>query len=185
MLFPQEKHYTAEDYFNPPENAHIELINGQFYNMAVPSLLHQAILRELSFAISSYFKKEKGNCQFYPSPFAVQLSKENDTIVEPDISVICEPTKLTKYGCIGAPDWIIEIASPSNPKHDFVTKFALYTEAGVREYWIIDQMHKRINVYNFEESTFIINVYTFDDTVKVEIYDDFYINFADFDLEMV
>lgn len=79
----------------------------------------------------------------YPAPFAVKLNKNNQTIAEPDISVICDQNKLTDRGCTGAPDWIIEIVSPSNASHDYIRKLNLYADAGVREYWIVDPARER------------------------------------------
>ena len=105
---------------------------------------------------------------------------DNKTVVEPDISIICDTAKLTEKGCNGAPDWIIEIVSPSNPSHDYITKLSLYHEAGVREYWIVDPKSKYIHVYNMETGN--LDVYSFNDTVKTCIYDDLFIDFSNIDL---
>ncbi len=87
---------------------------------------------ELSGTIRDYIKAKGGSCHVYPAPFAVKLKEDENTIVEPDISVICDPGKLTDRGCSGAPDWIIEIISPQNPSHDYIKKLNLYENAGVR-----------------------------------------------------
>ena len=79
-----------------------------------------------------YIKSKGGSCRVYPAPFAVKLFEDRDTVVEPDISVICDRDKLTDKGCSGAPDWIIEIISPSNPGHDYIRKLNLYADAGAR-----------------------------------------------------
>lgn len=97
--------------------------------------------------------------------------------VEPDISVICDPNKLTDKGCFGAPDWIIEIVSPGSRWMDYFTKLFKYRTAGVREYWIVDPEKDRILVYNFESEN--TEDYTFTDSVKAGIYDDLFINFSD------
>lgn len=130
--------YTEDDYYRLPENVRAELIDGQFYSMSAPSRIHQTLLIELCTIINNYLKSKKGSCRVYPAPFAVKLFSDNKTVVEPDISVICSPSKLTDRGCTGAPDWIIEITSPSNPEHDYIEKLNLYKHAGVREYWIVD-----------------------------------------------
>lgn len=180
MSLPQIKTYTEEDYYNLPEDVRAELINGQFYDMSAPSRIHQEILMELSATIRNYIKSKGGSCRVYPAPFAVNLLNDKKNIVEPDISVICDTDKLTDKGCSGAPDWIIEIVSPSNPSHDYITKLGLYHDAGVREYWIVDPQSKYIHVYNMETGN--LDVYSFNDTVKAGIYEDLLIDFSSIDL---
>ena len=180
MSTSQFKSYTEEDYYNLPENVRAELINGQFYDMPFPNRMHQEILGELIFVISNYIKSQNGSYHVYPARFAVKLFNDDKTIVEPDISIICDAAKLTEKGCSGAPDWIIEIVSPSNPSHDYITKLSLYHDAGVREYWIVDPQNKYIHVYNMETGN--LDVYTFNDTVKSGIYDDLFIDFSSLDL---
>lgn len=184
MALPQEKSYTEEDYYNLPEDIRAELIDGQFYNMASPSRVHQELLIELSAAIFNYIKTKGGSCRVYPAPFAIKLFNDRTNIVEPDISVICDRNKLTDKGCSGAPDWIIEIVSPSNPSHDYITKLSLYHDAGVREYWIVDPQNKKIYVYNMEGETFILNAYSFHDTVKARIFEDLSIDFSSLDFDV-
>ena len=105
------------------------------------------------------------------------LNKDNKTYVEPDISVICDKSKLTEQGCVGAPDWIIEIVSPSSKQMDYLTKLLKYRSSGVREYWIVDPLKNHIIVHNFEADT--MEDYTFSDSVKTSIYEDLAINFAE------
>lgn len=122
------KFYTEKDYYSLPEDVRAELIFGQLiYNLAAPSREHQTILMELAATIREYVKKKNGDCRVYPAPFAVKLKKNQQTIVEPDISVICDPRKLTSRGCTGAPDWIIEIVSPSTSTNDYIRKLDLYS----------------------------------------------------------
>lgn len=179
MELAQPKRYTEEDYYNLPEEIRAELIDGQFYYMAAPSRIHQKILMELSGTIRNYIKSGKGSCEVYPAPFAVKLFQDKTTIVEPDISVICEIHKLTDQGCTGAPDWIIEIISPGTSSHDYIRKLNLYANAGVREYWIINPKNGTVLVYFFEETSFEVMQYTFKDKIKVNIYDDLWIDFAE------
>ncbi len=175
--------YTEEDYYNLPENVRAELIDGQLYYMSAPSRIHQEILMFLSKIIANYIDSKKGPCKVYPAPFAVKLFSEDDrNVVEPDVSVICDPNNLTDRGCTGAPDWIVEIVSPSNSSHDYVRKLNLYMDAGVREYWIVDPIKKTVFVYHLEETKFEAAAYTFQDKIKVNIYDDLWIDFTELEL---
>ena len=117
--------YTSEDYWNLPEGTRAELIDGKFYDMAPPSRIHQEISYQLSRVIGNYIAEKGGNCKVYPAPFAVNLDADDKDWVEPDISVICDPNKLTNRGCSGAPDLIIEIASPASSKMDYIKKNVL------------------------------------------------------------
>ena len=170
--------YTEEDYYNLPENVRAELIDGQIYYMAAPSRIHQRILGFLFNTIFNYLQAKDGPCEVYPAPFAVKLFSEDDkNVVEPDISVICNPNKLTDRGCTGAPDWIVEIVSPSNSSHDYIRKLNLYADAGVREYWIVNPKDQSVWVYFLEQDNFKATAYTFKDKIKVNIYDDLLIDF--------
>ncbi len=173
----QEKHYTLDDIYNLPEGTRAELINGRIYYMAPPNRRHQTIARELFFSVNSYIKSKGGSCESFFAPFAVFLNKDGTNYVEPDISVVCDPGRLNDKGCIGAPDWIIEIVSPGSRRMDYFTKLFKYHTAGVREYWIVDPEKDRILVYNFESED--TGDYTFSDSVKAGIYDDLYIDFSD------
>lgn len=159
--------YTAEDYYALPEEEKIELIDGFLYDMSPsPLRIHQEISGELFAEIHSYIKKNNGSCKVYSAPFDVQLS--DDTVVVPDISVICDKNKLTKKGCTGAPDWIIEIVS-DNAVNDYVRKLNLYQIYGVKEYWIVDPKTKKVQVYIFGDD-FSTTIYNFTDTIPVNIY---------------
>lgn len=182
MAIPQMKLYTEADYYSFPEDVRAELIDGQIYYQAAPSRVHQEILMEISGAIRDYIKTKGGPCKIYPAPFAVKLSEDRETIVEPDISVICNRDKLTDKGCTGAPDWIIEIISPSNSSHDYIRKLNLYADSGVREYWIVNPINKSIYVYHLLETKFETTAYTFQDKIKVNIYDDLWIDFQEINL---
>lgn len=183
MPLTKEKMYTENEYYHLPEDVRAELIDGYLvYNQAAPSRMHQTLLMELAGTIREYIKAKQGDCKVYPAPFAVKLRADRHTIVEPDISVICDRTKLTDRGCTGSPDWIIEIVSPGNSSYDYITKLNLYADAGVREYWIVDPSKESIMVYFLEKTDFKIDTYTFQDTIKVNIYDDFFIDFTTLDL---
>lgn len=172
----QEKVYTIDDIYALPDGERAELIDGQIYMMAPPSRKHQTIARELFSSINSYIKSKGGSCESFFAPFAVFLNKDDTNYVEPDISIICDKSKLTDKGCSGAPDWIIEIVSPGSRRMDYFTKLFKYRTSGVREYWIVDPDKKRITVYDFEAED--IKDYTFSESVRANIYDDLYIDFS-------
>lgn len=176
MPLPKERLYTTEDIYNLPEGTRAELIDGQIYYMAPPSRRHQEIAGELYTSINNYIKSKNGSCKPYIAPFAVFLNEDDTNYVEPDISVICDRSKLTDKGCAGAPDWIIEIVSPGSRRMDYMTKLFKYRSAGVLEYWIVDPEKNRVSVYNFEADT--MEEYSFSDSIKAGIYPDFSIDFS-------
>lgn len=176
MALPQVSKYTVEDIYNLPEETRTERLNGQIYYKATPSRTHQKILNYLNTEINLFIRSKGCACEVYSTPFAVFLNENNAEYVEPDISVICSPNMLTDKGCIGAPDWIIEIVSLDSKRMDYYFKLFKYHDNGVREYWIVDADKNRITVYNFQSEDII--EYTFQDNVKVNIYDDFTIDFS-------
>lgn len=180
MPLPQEQIYTTDDIYALPDGERAELIDGHIYYMAPPSRKHQLIAGDLYTIINTYIKSKGGSCEPYIAPFAVFLNGDSKNYVEPDISVICDKSKLTDKGCTGAPDWIIEIVSPSSRRMDYYTKLFKYRTAGVREYWIVDPEKNRVTVYDLEHED--MNEYTFNDIVKVCIYSDLSINFRDLNI---
>lgn len=145
MPLPKRK-MTAQDYWNLPSGERAELIDGELWDLAAPSRAHQFIQGQLVSRIDSYIKQHNGSCQVYPAPFAVNLFADDSSFLEPDVSVICDHSKLSDRGCEGAPDLVIEIVSPSSRAMDYRTKLNLYTEAGVREYLIVDPSMERTTV---------------------------------------
>jgi len=178
MSLPQERTYTIEDIYNLPEGTRAELIDGQIYMMAPPKRIHQRISGWLHATIYNHINSHDGNCEVYSAPFAVFLYGDDTTYVEPDISVICDKDKLNDDGCKGAPDWIIEIISPSTASYDYIRKLNLYQLAGVREYWIVNPQSQTVYVYYFEKESFKTSSYAFQDKIKVNIYDDLVIDFS-------
>ncbi len=156
---PQEKKYTYADLLEWPEDARYELIDGEPRLLSAPSRVHQ----EISIAIASQlylFLKDK-KCRAYSAPFDVRLFQQEedapydvDTVVQPDIAVICDPEKLNDLGCRGAPDLIVEILSPATRRYDRLIKFNLYQRAGVREYWIVDPEARVVSVHTLEEGQY-------------------------------
>ena len=178
MQVPQEHIYTSEDYWNLPEGQRAELIDGKLYAMAPPNRTHQEILGELHTAINNYIKSKNGTCKVYPAPFAVNLNADDKIWVEPDISVICDKDKLSDRGCKGAPDWIIEIVSPSSTRMDYSVKLFKYRTAGVREYWIVNPMKKAVQTYVFEGEE-DSNLFSFDEEITVYIFNGLTIKISD------
>lgn len=177
-LQPQLETVTLEQYETLPENRRAEVFDGVIYDMASPSQIHQTLSMELSNTLYNYLKSKKGSCLVFSAPFDVKLSDNPLTIVQPDIMIICDKNKLDGKRCNGAPDFIIEIVSPANPSDDYIRKLYYYKNARVREYWIVDPRRKTVTVNYFEDD--IVSVqYPFDSIVKVNIYDDLYINFAE------
>lgn len=167
----KEATYTIEDIYALSEGERAELIDGQIYDMAPPNTRHQMLVMDLSYQIKSYIDGNNEECKVIPSPFAVFLNENETNYVEPDISVICDPSKLDEKGCHGAPDWIIEIVSPGSKRMDYFIKLFKYRTAGVKEYWIVDPDKNRITVYNFVHDT--MEEYLFDEEVPAGIYEGF------------
>ena len=167
----KEKVYTINDIYALPDGERAELIDGQIYYMAPPSWNHQRISRKLHQTIANYIDRNNGKCEALAAPFAVFLNEDDVNYVEPDISVICDLSKLDDKGCHGAPDWIIEIVSPSSKPRDYMTKLFKYRTAGVREYWIVDPDKQIVMVYGFEKDT--VEQYNWGEDVPVGIYEGF------------
>ncbi|MCI8297684.1 MAG: Uma2 family endonuclease [Lachnospiraceae bacterium] len=177
MPLPQKQTYTIDYIYSLPEGQRAELIDGQVYDMAPPRRIHQELVGQFTKVIGQYIDVHNGSCKIYPSPFAVFLNADGKNYVEPDISVICDRDKLDEYGCHGAPDWVIEVVSPSTQKMDYGIKLFKYRTANVREYWIVNPMTCVVNVFDFEhdEKT---QQYRFQDDIPVCIYPDLTINVA-------
>ncbi len=171
MDLAQDNTYTIEDIYALPDGQRAELIDGRMYMMAPPRRIHQELVGQFTKAIGQYIDAHGGLCKVYPAPFAVFLNADERNYVEPDISVVCDRDKLDEYGCNGAPDWIIEIASPSDSHRDYGIKLFKYRTAGVREYWIVNPMTRTVTVYDFEDESGT-DQYTFDDEISVRIYED-------------
>lgn len=169
---------TLEQYEALPENKRVEVFEGVIYNMASPSEIHQTISTELTTILNTYIKSKKGSCKVFHAPFDVKLNDAPLTIVQPDLMIVCDKNKLDGKRCNGAPDFIIEIVSPSNPSDDYIRKAYYYKNAGVHEYWIVDPRRKTVTV-NYFEGNIISVQYPFDSIIKVNIYDDLLINFSE------
>ncbi len=175
--------YSYADYLTWKFEEMVELINGKIYrNMSpAPGRRHQRIAMNLTYPLVNYFARNP--CQFYAAPFDVRLldrqkstrqNKDIYTVVQPDLCVICDRSKLDDKGCIGAPDWIIEIVSPATRQKDQRTKLALYEENGVLEYWIVFPEINCIAVYDLGENDRyqLRNLYNEWDIIQVGLFPD-------------
>ncbi len=173
-----KKTYTVADIEALPPGERAELIDGEMFVMEAPSITHQRILGELYVQIHAYIKNNKGSCEVFISP-AVYVKDDIHNYVEPDITVVCKEDRLDEKGCHGAPDWVIEIASPSNKYMDYGRKLMLYQSAGLREYWIVDPAKKIVTIYDFARDNGP-DIRPFTEPVKAGIYEDLYLDLTSF-----
>ncbi len=178
-----EEIYTYSDYASWPDEERWEIIEGVAYDMAPGAFEeHQRVSSDLHIEIGSYLKGKK--CRIYAAPFDVILPEKGETadnatnVVQPDIFVVCDRKKITRKGCVGAPDLVIEILSKSTASKDTKKKRKLYERFGVKEYWIVDPLHEIIWIYRLEEGNKYGNseVYIKEDKLKVGIFDDLVID---------
>ena len=176
---PSEKPYTIADIEALPEDQRAELIDGGLYMLSAPLRIHQRIAGQLFTAINNQINDTGKPCEAYIAPFAVYIGGEDDqsNYVEPDLSIICDRNKLTDKGCVGAPDWIIEIVSPSSIVTDYIVKLHLYQRTGVREYWIVNPDKQTIRTYDLENND--TNDYSFSDSIPVRLCEGFLICIED------
>lgn len=180
--------YTYADYLSWPEEERIEIIEGIPYSQAAPSRVHQEILSELHRQIANFLVGK--DCKVYPAPFHVVLDldeemedeKDQKNVFEPDITIICDQSKLDDHSCKGSPDLIIEIISPSTARRDKIEKFNKYEQAKVREYWIVEPQEKMVSAFTLQQNQRYgrPDLYTDEELIKVSIFEDLTI-----DLRMV
>ena len=163
----QEDYYTYEDWLAIDDGNRYELIDGTLYMMSSPSDRHQLVSGEIFRQLANFLLGK--SCRVFPAPFDVRLFNEEDTVVMPDIIVVCDPSKTSKSGCKGAPDLAIEILSPSTTRRDNYTKFKKYLRAGVKEYWIVDAEDKTVMAYRLIEDKYAASAYTDPDMAPVQI----------------
>ena len=172
VLENMQGRYTVEDYYLLPDDKRMELIDGVLYDMNAPTTLHQVIQFHLSYELQSFIRKNKGNCLLVPAPFDVWLDRDDYTMLQPDISIICKRDNFTEQRGEGAPDMVVEILSPSTRKKDMTLKLSKYTGAGVREYWIVDPKKERVITYRNLQEEAEVSIYSFEDQIPVGIWDD-------------
>lgn len=174
---PKEQKYTLADLLTWDDDTRYELYDGKPVALAAPSNAHQLISADLIRQFTSYLLGKR--CKLYHAPFDVQLfAKKGDTpetistVVQPDISIVCDPEKTSGHGCKGAPDMVIEVLSPSTGRYDRLKKFNLYWQAGVREYWIVDPTDRMVSVHTLKDGAYHTTVYDEDASVRVGIFND-------------
>ncbi|GHU51465.1 hypothetical protein FACS1894200_11670 [Spirochaetia bacterium] len=163
--------YTYADYLEWDEGYRAELINGEVFEMGAPTSTHQRISMRLSIKIGTYLEGKR--CEVFAAPYSVRLFPEpelgDNTVLEPDLVVICDTSKIDEHGCNGAPDLVIEILSPSNGKKELRFRRNLFLQAGMQEYWLIDPVKKTVKVYLLENGRYDTKTYSGADSVPVSI----------------
>ena len=161
--------YTISDIEQLPENISIELIEGIIYDMSVPTLKHQMIVNYITHSFNEFIHAKNGTCIALSGPTGVWFENDDTDLLIPDMLVVCDRSKLKAKGIVGAPDFVLEVMSPSTRHRDLVEKFKIYAEKGVREYWIIDPTNRKLIVHHFEK-TDIPEIYGFNNNACVGIY---------------
>lgn len=168
-VYDRQGNYSIDDFYALSEEQRGELIDGVIYDMGSPSVTHQMIAQEIFARLREYVRKNEGPCMPFMAPLDVQLNCDNRTIVEPDVMIVCDKSKITSKRIFGAPDFIIEILSKSTRRKDLTLKLYKYADAGVREYWIIDPDSLLIVVYDLEHDACPV-LYNFSSQVPVKIW---------------
>ena len=169
---PSEKkqgEYTLDDYYALPDERRVELIDGVIYDMSAPAIIHQKILGELFILFRECMDRHEGNCEVYLSPCDVRLDRDNRTMVQPDLLVVCEEYDIGAKAFDGAPDLTLEILSPSTRSKDMLLKLYKYANAGVREYWIVDPDQQTVLVYDLGHENYYPEKYSFEDRIPILI----------------
>ncbi len=167
------KHYTYADYLNWESDHRCEIIDGDVFAMNSPGSGHQRIVRELSTQLAVYFANKK--CEVFCAPLDVifrgnaKSDSEARTVVQPDIMVVCDPSKIEEHGVIGAPDLIVEVTSPSTASYDNIKKRALYEREGVQEFWIVSPGERLVRVYKLGDAGRFNIEEVFDDEGKIQV----------------
>ena len=165
----QPGEFTVDDYYNLPDDQRVELIDGVFYDMAAPTVEHQLLTGSVHAQLLSFIRRKKGKCIPLVSPVDVKLDADNKTMVQPDVVVVCDRERVTDRVVLGGPDFVLEVVSPSSVMKDYIKKAAKYEAAGVREYWIIDPISRRVLTYDFEEGS-VPGVYPLSGKIGVAIF---------------
>ncbi|MDD2971091.1 MAG: Uma2 family endonuclease [Lachnospiraceae bacterium] len=167
----QKELHTLEDYYALPEEMRVELIDGVFFEMTAPRTSHQTITMEVCMALSIFITSKNGECVPFAAPTDVQLDCDEYTMIQPDVLVVCDRSKITGPCIVGAPDFIVEVLSKSTRKKDMTLKLTKYVNAGVREYWMIDLEKERILVYDLKNEDSLLTIYGLEDQIPVRIFE--------------
>ena len=163
--------FTLEDYYTLPDDRRVELIDGVIYDMSAPSFVHQHILGTFFVEVQNFISAKRGKCLPMMAPVDVRLSGDDKTMVQPDMLILCDKSKIQRWGVLGAPDFCLEITSDSTGRKDYIKKLHKYIDAGVREYWIIDPK-RRVLVYYHWKDDYLPHMCSLQGKVGLAIYDD-------------
>ena len=172
---------TIEDIYALPDGTRAELIDGKLYYIPTPTRTHQKITGEMYLAAAAYIKAFHKECEVYIAPFGVYLNGDDSLYVEPDLSIIRDTSRLSERGCMGAPDWIIEVVSPPSRKTDYAVKLNKYRQSGVREYWIVDPSLRTVLTYVFDDDKNVedADLYPFEAEIESSLFEGLLIRPAD------
>ena len=180
--YPRQGSYTIDDYLALPDDQRVELIDGVIYDISAPTTPHQLIGGEIYALLREFLLRKKGSCVPFIAPVDVQLDKDNKTMVQPDVCVVCDRSKINRARIFGAPDFVVEVFSPSTKMKDMVVKLAKFYEAGVREAWFIDPDRRQIAAYHDMQHEPVPEMYSFQDEVPVGIWNrECKVDFAEID----
>ena len=169
-LTKRQGEYTIADCDNLPEDVRTELIDGVIYYMSAPTIAHQSIGGYVYTQLFNHIRSKRGQCLPMIAPVDVELDRDNKTRVQPDVLIVCDRSKIINRCVYGAPDFILEVLSPSTKKKDMSIKLYKYLDAGVKEYWMIDPDKKKLMVYDFREGEQMFpSIYGFDQTVSISV----------------
>lgn len=172
---------TIEDIYALPDGTRAELIDGRLYYIPTPTRTHQKITGEMYLAAAAYIKAHHKECEVYIAPFGVYLNGDDSLYVEPDLSIIRDTSRLSERGCMGAPDWIIEVVSAPSRKTDYAVKLNKYRQSGVREYWIVDPSLRTVLTYVFDDDRNVedADLYPFEAEIESSLFEGLLIRPAD------
>ena len=173
------KRYTYADYLQWDDDTRWELIDGVPYMMSAPNRRHQELLGNLHLLFGTFLKGK--SCKVYLAPFDVRLNADtlDNTVVQPDLLIVCDHSKLNKAGCAGSPDMVVEILSPSTSRYDRTLKFNTYLKSGIREYWVVDPETNTLAVHILKNGEYVTRAYTNEDAAPVHILDDCVMNLSE------
>ena len=172
--------YTVDDLYALPEDRRVELIDGQFYDLASPRISHQRIISRLLKRILDYIEDHGGSCLALTSPVGVRLDRDEYTEVQPDIIVVCDESKIRDRYILGAPDFVAEVVSSSTKVRDYMLKAGKYTKAGVKEYWIVDLKDEKVTVFVKDaEDDFKLETYRLSDKITMALFPELIIDMAE------
>lgn len=149
-VWKRQGEYTLDDYYALPEDQRVELIDGVIYEMYAPWLVHQDLVGMIFRQLADQLDQKGGLCKAYVSPVDITLGEDRRTIVQPDVFILCDPDKRRRWGIKGAPDFVLEILSPSTRRKDMTVKYNKYKSCGVREYWMLDVEKQRLIICDLE-----------------------------------